>query len=85
MINMVTDILWLSTALAVFSCVVLFIMNPLYIYWLETKYQVDTECELYQKITEAVETASAESKDISVQIILGEPTIVEAAEEGEST
>jgi hypothetical protein len=54
MINMVTDILWLSTALAVFSCVVLFIMNPLYVYWLETKYQVDTECELYQLITEAV-------------------------------
>ena len=35
--------------------------------------------------TEAVETASAESKDISVRIILGEPTIEEAAEKGKST
>mgnify|MGYP003632942709 CR=1 FL=1 len=81
MIDMVGDILWLATALAVFSSVVLFILNPLYSYWVENKYNIDLESDLYIKIEEAVETARAEGKEVSVQIILGETEIEKAAKE----
>ena len=69
MIDFIIDILWLSSALAVFSCIVLFILSPMYEYWMINKNNIDTESELYKSIAKAVEEAEGES--IEVQLVIG--------------
>ena len=69
MINFIIDILWLSSALAVFSCIVLFILSPMYEYWMINKNNIDTESELYKSVLKAVEEAEGES--IEVQLVIG--------------
>ena len=69
MIDFIIDILWLSSALAVFSCIVLFILSPMYEYWMINKNDIDTESELYKSIIKAVEEAEGES--IEVQLVIG--------------
>ena len=69
MIDFIIDILWLSSALAVFSCIVLFILSPMYEYWMINKNNIDTESELYKSILKAVEEAEGES--IEVQLVIG--------------
>ena len=69
MIDFIIDILWLSSALAVFSCIVLFILSPMYEYWMITKNDIDTESELYISVLKAVEEADGES--IEVQLVIG--------------
>ena len=85
MITIVTEILWLSTALAVFSSVILFILNPLYAYWIENKYRIDLESELYIKVSEAVEIAVEDGLQISINFTVGEPEVEEASKEKESS
>jgi len=80
-ITMVTEILWLATALAVFSSVILFILNPLYAFWIENKYNMDLESEIYQKVSEAIESAAEDGSIISINIIIGEPEVEEASKE----
>ncbi len=43
MIGMIVDIIWLASALAVLTSVVLFMLNPLYAFWIENKYHIDLE------------------------------------------
>jgi hypothetical protein len=69
MIDFIIEILWLSSALAVFSCIVLFILSPMYEYWMINKNNIDTESELYKSILKAVEEAEGES--IEVQLVIG--------------
>jgi hypothetical protein len=69
MIDFIIDILWLSSALAVFSCIVLFILSPMYEYWMINKNNIDTESELYMSVLKAVEEAEGES--IEVQLVIG--------------
>ena len=69
MIDFIIDILWLSSALSVFSCIVLFILSPMYEYWMINKNNIDTESELYQSVLKAVEEADGES--IEVQLVIG--------------
>ena len=78
---MITEILWLATALAVFSSVVLFVLNPLYAFWIENKYHIDLESELYQKVSEAVEMAEEDGLQISIKFLVGEPEVEEASKE----
>ena len=85
MITIVTEILWLATALAVFSSVILFILNPLYAFWMENKYHIDLESELYNKVSEAVEMAAEDGLRISINFIVGEPEVEEASKEKESS
>jgi len=85
MITIITEILWLSTALAVFSSVILIILNPLYAYWIENKYRIDLESELYIKVSEAVEIAAEDGLQISINFTVGEPEVEEASKEKEST
>jgi hypothetical protein len=70
MINFIIDILWLSSALAVFSCIVLFILNPLYDYWVENKNTIDKESALYSSVVAAV--AQADGENISIQLVIGD-------------
>tara|TARA_R110002167_G_scaffold85012_2_gene230827 strand:+ start:992 stop:1246 length:255 start_codon:yes stop_codon:yes gene_type:complete len=79
--TMITEILWLATALAVFSSVVLFVLNPLYAFWIENKYHIDLESELYQKVSEAVEMAEEDGLQISIKFLVGEPEVEEASKE----
>ena len=69
MINFIIDILWLSSALAVFSCIVLFILNPMYEYWMINKNDIDTESELYISVRKAVEEAEGDS--IEIKLVIG--------------
>jgi len=69
MIDFIIDILWLSSALAVFSCIVLFLLSPLYEFWMINKGNIDTASELYKSVIEAVETAEGQS--IEVQLVIG--------------
>ena len=73
MINFITDILWLSAALAVFSCVVLFLLSPLYEFWSINKGKIDTESELYKSVLEAVD--KAEGQSIQIQLVIGEEDV----------
>ena len=79
--TMITEILWLATALAVFSSVVLFVLNPLYAFWIENKYHMDLESELYRKVSEAVEMAEEDGLQISIKFLVGEPEVEEASKE----
>lgn len=69
MIDFIIDILWLSSALSVFSCIVLFLLNPMYEYWMINKNDIDTESELYISVRKAVEEAEGDS--IEVQLVIG--------------
>ncbi len=69
MIDFIIDILWLSSALSVFSCIVLFLLNPMYEYWMINKNDIDTESELYISVLKAVEEAEGDS--IEVQLVIG--------------
>ena len=69
MIDFIIDILWLSSALAVFSCIVLFILSPMYEYWMITKNDIDTESELYISVRKAVEEAEGDS--IEIKLVIG--------------
>ena len=69
MIDFIIDILWLSSALSVFSCIVLFILSPMYEYWMINKNDIDTESELYISVRKAVEEAEGDS--IKVQLVIG--------------
>tara|TARA_B110000902_G_scaffold76997_1_gene91576 strand:- start:554 stop:775 length:222 start_codon:yes stop_codon:yes gene_type:complete len=69
MIDFIIDILWLSSALSVFSCIVLFILSPMYNFWMVSKNDIDTESELYISVLKAVEEADGES--IEVQLVIG--------------
>jgi len=73
MIDFIIDILWLSSALAVFSCIVLFILSPLYEFWMINKSNIDTESELYKSVLEAVD--KAEGQSIQVQLVIGEEDV----------
>lgn len=73
MINFIIDVTWLSSALAVFSCIVLLILNPLYDYWIENKNAIDKESALYSSVVEAV--AKADGDVISVQLVIGEEDV----------
>lgn len=84
MISLIIEMLWLSSALAVFASVVLFIMNPLYEFFMDSKYKIDTESHLYKQINEAVELAADQGADISVQIIVGDKKVEEEAEAKDS-
>jgi len=85
LIGMIIDIVWLASALAVLASVVLFILNPVYAFWIENKYHIDLESELYQAVSEAVEEAVADGSSVKVQLLVGEPPIEEASKEKEST
>ena len=85
MIGIIIDVIWLASALAVLTSVVLFMLNPLYAFWIENKYHIDLESELYQAVTEAVEKAADDGSLISIQLLVGEPKIEEASKEEEST
>ncbi len=69
MIDFIIDILWLSSALSVFSCIVLFLLKPMYEYWMINKNDIDTESELYISVRKAVEEAEGDS--IEVQLVIG--------------
>ena len=69
MIDFIIDILWVSSALSVFSCIVLFLLNPMYEYWMINKNDIDTESELYISVLKAVEEAEGDS--IEVQLVIG--------------
>ena len=69
MIDFIIEILWLSSALAVFSCIVLFILSPMYEYWMINKNDIDTESELYKSIIKAVEEAEGDS--IEIKLVIG--------------
>ena len=69
MIDFIIDILWLSSALSVFSCIVLFILNPMYEYWMINKNDIDTESELYISVRKAVE--EAEGDPIEIKLVIG--------------
>lgn len=73
MIDFIIDILWLSSALAVFSCIILFILSPLYEFWMINKGNIDTESELYRSVLEAVD--KAEGQSIQVQLVIGEEDV----------
>ena len=81
MIGLITDVIWLASALAVLTSVVLFMLNPLYAFWIESKYHMDLEGTLYQAVTEAVEKAADGGLQISIQLIVGEPDVEEASKE----
>jgi len=81
MMEMITEILWLASALAVLASVVLLVLNPLYAFWMENKYHIDLESELYQKVAEAVEEASQDGLQISIKFLIGEPDVEEASKE----
>jgi len=85
LIGLITDVIWLASALAVLTSVVLFMLNPLYAFWIENKYHIDLEGDLYQAVSEAVEKAAEDGSLISIQLNIGEPTVEEATEEKEST
>jgi hypothetical protein len=85
LIGVIIDVIWLASALAVLTSVVLFMLNPLYAFWIENKYHIDLESELYQAVTEAVEKAADDGSLISIQLLVGEPKIEEASKEEEST
>lgn len=85
MIGLITDVIWLASALAVLTSVVLFMLNPLYAFWIESKYHIDLESDLYQAVSEAVEKAADDGLQISIQLLVGEPTVEEASKEEEST
>jgi len=85
LIGLITDVIWLASALAVLTSVVLFMLNPLYAFWIESKYHMDLEGTLYQAVTEAVEKAADGGLQISIQLIVGEPDVEEASKEEEST
>lgn len=53
----------------------------MYAFWVENKYGIDVESDLYAQIAEAVEKAGEEGQEISVKITIGEPDIEEAAKE----
>jgi hypothetical protein len=57
----------------------------LYAFWIENKYHIDLEGDLYQAVSEAVEKAAEDGSLISIQLNIGEPTVEEATEEKEST
>ena len=69
MIDFIIDILWLSSALSVFSCIVLFILSPMYEYWMINKNDIDTESELYISVLKAVEEAEGDS--IEIKLVIG--------------
>jgi hypothetical protein len=73
MVNFIIDVTWLSSALAVFSCIVLFILSPLYEFWMINKGNIDTESELYKSVLEAVD--KAEGQSIQVQLVIGEEDV----------
>tara|TARA_B110000902_G_scaffold74497_1_gene88130 strand:- start:532 stop:777 length:246 start_codon:yes stop_codon:yes gene_type:complete len=79
--TLIADVLYLSAALAIFATVVLFVLSPMYAFWIENKYGIDVESDLYAQIAEAVEKAGEEGQEISVKITIGEPDIEEAAKE----
>jgi len=79
LIGIITDILWLTAALAVLTSVVIAVLNPLYAFWIENKYHMDLEGKLYESVSEAVEKAYEEGLQISVQFIIGEPEVEEEA------
>tara|TARA_B110000908_G_scaffold46888_1_gene57152 strand:- start:532 stop:780 length:249 start_codon:yes stop_codon:yes gene_type:complete len=81
MMTLIADVLYLSAALAIFATVVLFVLSPMYAFWIENKYGIDVESDLYAQIAEAVEKAGEEGQEISVKITIGEPDIEEAAKE----
>jgi hypothetical protein len=85
LIGLITDVIWLASALAVLTSVVLFMLNPLYAFWIETKYHIDLEGDLYQAVSEAVEKAADDGSLISIQLNVGEPPVEEASKEEEST
>jgi hypothetical protein len=85
LIGLIIEVIWLSSALAILASVVLFMLNPLYAYWIENKYHIDTESELYQAVAEAVEKASEDGSMIKIQLLIGESEIEKASEEKEST
>jgi len=80
LIDFITDILWLTAALAVLASVIIAVLNPLYAFWTENKYHMDLEGELYQSVSEAVEKATEEGLQISVQFTIGEPEVEETEE-----
>ena len=77
MIELVTNILWLSAALGVFCTVVFFMLSPIYAIWIENKYHIDLESNLYEQISKAIEKATEEGLPIQVQIIIGEEEVEE--------
>jgi len=81
MMTLIADVLYLAAALAIFATVVLFVLSPMYAFWIENKYGIDVESDLYAQIAEAVEKAGEEGQEISVKITIGEPDIEEAAKE----
>lgn len=81
MMTLIADVLYLAAALAIFATIVLFVLNPMYAFWIENKYGIDIESDLYAQIADAVEKAGEEGKEISVKITIGEPEIEEAAKE----
>jgi len=52
LIGLITDVIWLPSALAVLTSLVLFMLNPLYAFWIESKYHIDLESDLYQAVSE---------------------------------
>ena len=55
MMTLIADVLYLAAALAIFATVVLFVLSPMYAFWIENKYGIDVESDLYAQIAEAVE------------------------------
>jgi hypothetical protein len=81
LIDLIGDILYLASALGVLTCVVLFALNPLYAIWLENKYNMDLEGELYESISEAIEEALESGLDLKIKISVGESQIEKAEKE----
>jgi hypothetical protein len=81
LIDLVGNILYLASALGVFTCVVLFALNPLYAMWVEHKHNMDLEGELYEIISEATAAASEAGLDVKIKISVGESQVEKAKKE----
>jgi hypothetical protein len=50
-------------------CIVLFILSPVYNFWIVSKNDIDTESELYISVRKAVEEAEGDS--IEIKLVIG--------------
>lgn len=67
MLSIISDILWIAAALAVFFTVVFFILTPVYAFWVETKHNIDMESELYLLVEEMAAKAAEEGTQLQVK------------------
>ena len=68
-IDLVVSILWLASAIAVLSAVILMALVPAYGFWIESKTGMDVEGYLYTILTEAIDEAEEVGGSIEVRVV----------------